>query len=97
MREFLQQNPWQSNEERLTSEALQAAYTPAEILAQVRPPLQQIQLFPPRYGYGDASSRVPTIMDVLDVFRQVPDKRTSLSGGPAGWQASARNVQGSGY
>lgn len=44
--------PFASNMERLTSQAMAVAtMTSEEIQAHVRPPLPQVQLFPPKYGY----------------------------------------------
>lgn len=44
--------PWATNEERRVSEALASAQSmTAEQISMIRPPLSQIQLFPPKYGY----------------------------------------------
>jgi hypothetical protein len=46
--------PFASNQERLVSQSLAAwSMTGAEIQAYVRPPLPQIKLFPPRFGYSE--------------------------------------------
>ena len=46
--------PFASNQERLVSQSL-AAWTmsAAEVQAYVRPPLPQIKMFPPRFGYSE--------------------------------------------
>lgn len=86
--------PFASNEERLTQQALQSAILPSEeIAALARVPIPQIELFPPRFGYGDRSS--PGIMDVIDVSRQYSDPRVSwFSGGVAGYSGTSRNTLG---
>lgn len=90
-----QKRPWGSNEERLTGEALAASQTPGDVLAEmVRPPLPQIIMFPPLYGYPSYSQRQATIDSVLGESRFGPNQRTDFSGGEAGWQASARFVNG---
>ncbi len=46
--------PFASNQERLVSQSLAAwSMSGAEIQAYVRPPLPQIKLFPPRFGYSE--------------------------------------------
>jgi len=86
--------PWASNMERLTQQALMAATMPAsEIQQQVRPPLPQIRMLPPRFGWGDRTQ--PTIEDVVSVDRVYTDPRVSwYSGSPAGYSGSSRNDLG---
>ena len=85
--------PNYSSQELLVTSALRTAMIPGEeIVASVRPPLPQIQPFPPRYGYVDYPDRQATIGEVLDVARSYPNQRWNLSGGVAGWQGAARNV-----
>ena len=86
--------PWSSNEERLTQQALMVATIPgAQIQQMVRPPLPQIQLFPPRFGYGPG--RQPEIEDVISVDRNSIEPRVSwYSGGVAGYTGSSRNDLG---
>ena len=91
---YQQRRPWASNEERLTGEALAASQTPGDVLQEVtRPPLPQIAMFPPLYGYAPYQRRQATIDDVLGEERY-SNARTDFSGGEAGWQASARFVNG---
>lgn len=92
---YTQRSPFESNPERLVSEALAASQTPADIIRALSPPLPQIRLFPPRFGYGEKQDRIPTILEVLDVDRYYRNRRDDISGGPQSWQGSARNVQGS--
>lgn len=87
--------PFGSNEERLVGEALMASQTPGDVLAEMtRPPLPQIVLFPPLYGYPDYAHRQATIDDILQEDRYTDNYRASFSGGEAGWQSSARFVNG---
>jgi len=86
--------PWSSNEERLTQQALVVAtLTGAQVQQMVRPNLPQIQLFPPRMGYG--LRRQPEIDDVVSIDRNYTEPRVSwFSGGPAGYSGSSRNDLG---
>jgi hypothetical protein len=83
--------PWASNMERLTQQALMAATIPGSQIQQlVRPPLPQIQLFPPKFGYGDRLQ--PSVDDVILVDRHYTEPRISwFSGSPAGYSGSSRN------
>ena len=95
MNVYLMRKPSEQNWERLTSEALEAASIPGVVLqAEVRPPLPQIRLFPPRYGYPSFQKRQATVSQVLDAGRLYSDSRNDTSGGPSGYQAASRNVQG---
>lgn len=85
--------PFSSNAERLVSEALASSQAPAAEIQQIRPPLLQVQPFPPRFGYPDMQSRQSDVEDVLDVARLYGDAREDMSGGPSGYQGSSRNVQ----
>jgi hypothetical protein len=84
--------PNYSSQELLVTESLRTAMVPAEEIAQIRPPLPQIDPFPPRYGYADYPDRQPGIGLVLDVDRYYRNRRDDISGGVAGWQGAARNV-----
>jgi hypothetical protein len=86
--------PWSSNEERLTQQALMVATLPGNQIQQmVRPNIPQIQLFPPRFGYGLRLQ--PEIDDVVSLDRQYIEPRVSwFSGGPAGYSGSSRNDLG---
>jgi hypothetical protein len=83
--------PWQSNEERLVDEALEAQLVPGELLAELGPPLPQIDPFPPRMGYGSAAERTPTIMDAINTDRYYPDRRVDFSGGPGSYSGTSRS------
>jgi hypothetical protein len=85
--------PWASNEERLTQQAIEAAMIPAEELTDmVRPPLSQVQLFPPRFGYR---TRTIGIDDIMDVDRNYAAPVPNFAGGPAGYSGTSRNSLGS--
>lgn len=82
--------PFQSNQERLVSQALAAWTMPgAELQEYVRPPLPQIQLFPARFGYleseigiedlVDLPRRVATTQRVESDFSQTPNTQQSTS------------------
>lgn len=83
--------PWSSNMERLTQQALMVATMPgAQIQEMVRPNLPQLQLFPPRFGWGTRTQ--PTMDDVVSVDRVYIEPRVSwYSGSPAGYSGSSRN------
>jgi len=86
--------PWSSNMERLTQQALMVATIPGKDLAEmVRPPLPQIQLFPPKYGYERYQRG---IADVVTIDRVYQNPRISwFSGGVSGYSGSDRNALGS--
>jgi hypothetical protein len=86
--------PWSSNEERLTQQALAVATIPGAKLQEiVRPNIPQIQLFPPRFGYGDRTQ--PEIDDVVSVDRNYVEPRVSwYSGGAGSYSGSSRNDLG---
>lgn len=84
--------PWDTNMERLTSQALASALVPgAELADQVRPPLD-IDPFPPRYGYR---TRALGITDMIDINQEYLPKFNDYSGTPAGYDGTSRNVTGS--
>lgn len=89
-------NPWATNQERLVTEALSASQTPGDVLQElVRPPLPQIRLFPPLYGYRTYGQRQATIDSVIGTpVSSVPIRRTDFSGTEAGIMSSARFVNG---
>jgi hypothetical protein len=79
-----------TNEERLVDAALRAAEIPGAVLAQLRPPLPQIDMWRPRMGYNQ---KAITVEEVLAVNRLYQDRRWDLSGGPHDFQASARMTE----
>lgn len=86
--------PFASRAEQLTQQALMVATIPGvDIQKMVRPPIPQIVLNPPRYGYGERTQ--PTIDDIVHVDRNYAEPRVSwFSGGVAGFQAASRNDLG---
>lgn len=79
--------PWQSNEERLVSEALAASQTPGAALQQlVRPPLPRTQLFPPKYGYRQEAIGIRDIIDVDVLF---PGARVDYSQSQSGYSGTS--------
>lgn len=84
-------SPWSSNEERLVTEALERALQPRdEVSWAVRPNLPQIQVFPPRMGYGSRAERTVTIADVLGESRRYPDRRVDFSGSAGSYSGTFR-------
>lgn len=86
--------PFSSNEERLTQQALESALVPGQFLADmVRPPLDQVQPFRPRFGYR---TRALGPQDIIDIDRVVPVPRQDLTGEWSGFSGTSRNTQGTG-
>jgi hypothetical protein len=85
----MQRRPWQSNEERLVDESLEALTVPAAALAQLGPPLPQIDPWRPRMGYGTIAQRTPDIMLVINTDRNSKDYRTSFSGSVGSYTGSS--------
>lgn len=87
--------PFASNEQKLTQQALAVlTMRGSQLQNLVRPPLPQIQLFPPRFGWGDRTQ--PGIEEVVSVDRVYTEPRVSwYSGSPAGYSGSSRNSLGS--
>ena len=82
--------PFANAQEAFTSRALRSATMPAALLQDlVRPPLPQIQLFPPRFGYR---TRELGILDVLDVNDEFQPTRVDFTGEKGSYQGTARNI-----
>ena len=91
--DLIYNRPWDTNMERLTTQALAAATVPGQELADmVRPPMD-IDPFPPRYGYR---VRELGITDMIDIDEEYLPKFNDYSGTPAGYQGTSRNAMGSG-
>ena len=87
--------PFQSNQERLISQAL-ASWTMqgAELQEYVRPPLPQIQLFPARYGYTENEI---TVEDIVELPRRVATTQrveSDFSNTPNSQQSTSTNSLG---
>lgn len=87
--------PFQSNQERLVSQALATwSMSGAELQEYVRPPLPQVKLFPARYGYVTEEIGVA---DLLDLPRQVPTAQrveSDYSNTPNSQQSTSTNSLG---
>jgi len=82
--------PFQNVQEAFMSRALQSITMPAELLPDlVRPPLPQVNMFPPRYGYR---TRQLGIMDVMDVNQEFQPTRVDFTREPGGYQGTGRNI-----
>lgn len=86
---YTQHSPDQSNEERLTTEALAESQAPEDVVRMLTPPLPQIVAFPPRFGWPTYEQRQPGIEEVFDLDRMYGDFSADRSGSYTG---SARNV-----
>lgn len=88
--------PWATKEEQLTTQALAAATVPgADLQELVRPPLPQVQLFPPRFGYRSRELGLSDVIDVDAVYEQPASTR--YAGGLGGYEGTQRNAQGQGF
>ena len=82
--------PFANAQEAFMARALKAATMPRELIQDiVRPPLPQIQLFPPRFGYR---TRELSVMDVMDVNNEFQPTRVDFTGEKGSYQGSARNM-----
>jgi hypothetical protein len=88
--------PFASVQDALIGQALNAINMPAEEIQRVvRPPMPQIQLLPPRFGYR---ARELGIMDVLNVDEEMSPYPTRVDTyGQAGAEGTSRNAQGQGF
>jgi hypothetical protein len=63
--------PFASNQERLLSQSLAInSMSGPEIQAYVRPPLPQVKLFPPRFGYMDEAYGIQDIVEMTSRTQQ---------------------------
>lgn len=86
--------PFASNQERLVQQALAVMEIPAdEIQEVVRPPLPQIDLFPPRFGYDRTAIG---INDIINVSRAFPTRISWFSGGVGSYSGTSRDTLGNG-
>ena len=82
--------PFANAQEAFMARALKSVTMPAQLIPDiVRPPLPQITLCPPRYGYR---TRELGIMDVMDVNSEFQPTRVDFTREPGGAQGTARNV-----
>ena len=86
--------PFSSNEERLVQQSLSVMDLPSDEIAEVvRPPLPQIDPFPPRFGYDRT---VIGINDIINVERNFPTRVSWFSGGVSGFTGTSRDTLGGG-
>jgi hypothetical protein len=82
--------PFANAQEAFMARALKSITMPAMLLPDlIRPPLPQIQLFPPRYGYRTRQIGIQDVMDVNNTFQPT---RVDFTREPGGFQGTARNV-----
>ena len=82
--------PFANAQEAFMVRALRSATMPASLLQDiVRPPLPQVQLFPPRFGYR---TRELSLMDIMDVNAELPPTRVDFTQNQGSYQATARNI-----
>jgi hypothetical protein len=88
--------PFNDRNEQLMGQALASNTVPGEYLADiVRPPLSQVALFRPKFGYRTRQLTIYDVMDVDEIYdEQGPHEQ--LEGGPAGFSGSSRNTLGNG-
>jgi hypothetical protein len=85
--------PFASNQERLLSQSLAVnLMAGAEIQEYVRPPLPQIKLFPPRFGYMDEAYGIQDIVELSGRPEQV--QRTNFGQTQNEINSTARNDLG---
>jgi hypothetical protein len=79
--------PWQSNEERLTSQAIASALLmSSDQIRALRPPIPRISFLPPRFGYRvDAIG----IRDLIDINKTFPGARVDYSQAQSGYQGTS--------
>lgn len=82
--------PFQDRQEALLTRAVRSVTLPASMVQDlVRPPLPQVNPFPPRFGYR---TRVLGIQDVMNVDEEFQPTRTDYSQTPGAFQGTGRNV-----
>ena len=82
------QGPWTSNESAKIGQALQAMTMDHDALQDlVRPPLPQVQLFPPQFGYRTEAIGLDDVVSVDRTYHT----RIDFSGTPSGYSGSLRN------
>ena len=77
--------PWAPGEVAKTMQALATVEAPAEDLRLLRPPLPQVPLLPPRFGYGH---HVVDVDDCMEVDRD-PAIRYDFSGSEGSYAGSS--------
>jgi hypothetical protein len=88
--------PFANAQEANMSRALRSVTIPSQLIPDlVRPPLPNLVLFPPKYGYR---TRELGIMDVMDVNEEFQPTRVDFTQNPGGYQGTSRNAsEGGGW
>jgi hypothetical protein len=82
--------PFASVQEALLTRAVRSVTLPSMMIQDlVRPPLPQVELFPPRFGYR---TRELGIMDVMNVDSEFQPTRTDFSQSNGSYQGTGRNI-----
>lgn len=82
--------PFANAQEAFMARALKSVTMPAQLIPDiVRPPLPQINMFPPRYGYR---KRELGILDVMDVNNEFQPNRVDFTREQGAYSGTARNV-----
>lgn len=83
--------PWATKEEQLTTQAIQVALASApEVQDMIRPPLPQVDPFPPRFGYRSHQLGIEEVVNVGSIYGATPP--SNFGGSVAGYQGTARNA-----
>lgn len=82
--------PFANVQEALLTRAVRSVTLPSVMIQDlVRPPLPQVQMFPPRYGYR---TRELGIMDVMNVDSEFQPTRTDFTQSQGAYQGTSRNA-----
>lgn len=82
--------PFANTQEALITRAIRSVTLPKQMIQDlVRPPMPNVQLFPPRYGYR---TRELDIMDIMNVDAEFQPTRTDFSQSPGSFQGTSRNT-----
>jgi hypothetical protein len=85
--------PWDSlPEQRLTATLGELAGASAEEIASIRPPLPQVPLFPPRFGYERTE---PTVYDCFSQPTRYPTNERDFTHQQPGYSGSSVQSLGS--
>jgi hypothetical protein len=87
--------PFASNQERLLSQSMAAlSMTASEIQEHVRPPLPQIKLFPPRFGYTESEIGIEDLINLPRKIASTQRVESDYSQTPNTTQSTSTNSLG---
>lgn len=87
--------PWGSKEEQIREQAVAYALASApEVQDTVRPPLPQVDPFPPRFGYRNRQFGVEEVINVAEIHKA--PSPSNFGGSVAGYTGASRNASGTG-